>query len=41
MQQVTDINADFSIGDALSMQVSRKGPGTGDLRSSGEFYDED
>lgn len=41
MLQVTDINADFSIADALSMQLVRKGPRTGDLWNSRECHDED
>lgn len=39
--QVTEINADFSIADALSMQAVRKRPGTGDLWNSREGHDED
>lgn len=39
--QATEISADFSIADALSMQVVRKRPGTGDLWHSREGHDED
>lgn len=41
MLQVTEINADFSIADALSMQAVRKRRGTGDLWNSREGHDED